>query len=334
MTGAVDVHAHHFPSEYLAVARGLERETDTLPETVARAVHRTVHHPLMAETGRLRDLRERLALMDGAGVATQVLSFSAPHIHHPDPVRRLRLARAWNDGCASACVGYPDRFAFFATLPLPFVPEALDELHRVAELPGFAGIGLPTHPAGCPIDDPRWLPLLAAADALGTSVFLHPDGFCAPGVLDDYYMDWSIGAPFEDTIAAVRLAASGRLAEHPSVRWIVPHLGGTLPFLAARLDRLWLGQRSLMRGEEPPSSAYQRLYFDTANSSVDALAFTAKVFGADRLVFGTDYPYVDGRDLHRPLLELRAAGVAQASDAGARLCRRRDRHHHQGVSHD
>jgi len=156
-------------------------------------------------------LDERLRLMDAAGIELQALSFASLNIWHPDPAWRARLVAAFNDGCATVVEAHPDRFRLLASLPLPHVAEAVAEARRARGLPGFAGYSIPTHIDTVAIDDERFAPVYTVMAESPSLVITHPDGFCAPGALADHGMEWAIGAPFEDTIAAVRLLASGKI---------------------------------------------------------------------------------------------------------------------------
>jgi len=93
----------------------------------------------------------------------------------------------------------------------------------------------------------------------------------------------------------------------PGIRWIVPHLGGLVPMVLDRVDRLWALNKDKVGGDHPPSEGLRRLYYDTANSTEATLRLAVEVLGADRLVFGTDFPYVDRHDLRRPIHDLLAA---------------------------
>ena len=240
---AHDVHAHYYPPEYVAVVREVAAEEGRAGE-VARAF---LQHRIITKVPTfLGDLDDRLRLMDAAGIELQALSFASLNIWHPDPAMRSRLVQAFNDGCAAVVARHPDRFRLLASLPLPHVDEAVAEAHRARTLPGFAGYSIPTHIDTVPIDAEQWQPVYAAMAEQSALVITHPDGFCAPGALADHGMEWAIGAPFEDTIAAVRLLASGLLDEHPALTWVIPHLGGTLPFLLHRLLWRWKLEAELL----------------------------------------------------------------------------------------
>jgi predicted TIM-barrel fold metal-dependent hydrolase len=306
MTGGLDVHAHWFPRRFLAEVAEVRSKFGGSP-----TLDRLGNDERIATTPDYQELSaDRLALMDGAGIATQVLSYSSPHPYHPDEEARARLARVWNDETSLAAAGSAGRFRFFATLPLPFTAAALREVDRARELPGFAGYGVPTHIDGAAIDGDFLAPVFDRINALGAIAFFHPDGFCVPGALTDYAMEWTLGAPFEDTIAALRLIGSKTVANCPDIRFVLPHLGGTLPFLMSRVERHWA--RQSIDGGLSPAAAMRRLYFDTAQTTPAMLSMAAEVFGAAQLVFGTDFPYVNLTDFLAPARDLLTLGPGAA----------------------
>jgi predicted TIM-barrel fold metal-dependent hydrolase len=309
MTQALDVHAHYYPPEYVEVVE-LVAEEDGAHGGVARAF--LEHKIINSIPTFLGSLDERLTLMDQAGIEIQVLSFASLNIWHPAPEMRTKLVRAFNDGCADVVTSVPDRFRFLASLPLPHREEALVEAHRARTLDGFVGYSIPTHINTVAINDSAWDDVYQAMAEHPALVLTHPDGFCAPGALSDFGMEWAIGAPFEDTIAAVRLIASGLVDRHPNLTWVIPHLGGTLPFLLHRLLWRWKLEADLLGLENPQSTALESLLFETANCSAHTLALATEVLPADSIVFGTDFPFVDPTDLTRPATLVRETTHADA----------------------
>lgn len=309
----LDVHAHYYPPEYVAVVREVAAEGGRHGQ-VARAF---LDHPIITRVPMfLGDLAGRIRLMDAAGIDVQVLSFASMNVWHPNPAVRARLVTAFNDGCAAAVARHPDRLQFLASLPLPHVAEAVAETERVRSLPGFAGYCMPTHIDTVPIDDARWSPLYQAMNAEPALVLAHPDGFCAPGALADHGMEWAVGAPFEDTVVVIRLVAGGLLERFPRLTWVVPHLGGTLPFLLHRLLWRWQLEAERMGTPAHDVTSMSRLLFDTANCSTNTLRLAGEVLPSGRIVFGSDFPFVDPDDLDRPVRLLLTAIADGDADAG------------------
>jgi predicted TIM-barrel fold metal-dependent hydrolase len=148
------------------------------------------------------------------------------------------------------------------------------------------------------LDDRALLPLYEALNDRAATVFLHPlmtyDGFGQ----NDYGMNRSVGAMFEDTIGVLRLLLSGICARNSRVKFVVPHLGGTLPFVYGRIRRHLERREEEWRGGTVPAPGddagrgLRRFWFDTAMRHAPALGCACETAGHDRLVFGTDYPYL------------------------------------------
>ncbi len=292
MTAIVDVHAHYYPPAYLDAVRKLV----DLPGQVGDAARFTTSHPFIHRIPHFTgSFDERIALMDQAEIAVQILSFSSPNIWHPDSQVRSDLVRIFNDGCAEITRRYPGRIQFFANLPLPFVPESIKEAERALDSLGALGLGFCTHFANFSLTDECFYPLYQYIDERKSTIFLHPDPELVSGFLEDPAMVWALGAPFEDTTALYQLLNSGLLERFPNIRWIVPHCGGTLPALIGRLDEIWAMNPDPHRALPTSPSAYLRshaLYVDCATPQTSLMAMARDLFGEEHLLFGSDFPYI------------------------------------------
>ena len=103
---------------------------------------------------------------------------------------------------------------------------------------------------------------------------------------------------------------------YPDLKIIVPHLGGFLPFLRYRLDR---GADFMMRGQDLPSVQMRKFWWDTANGEPDALLNTVHVCGADKVVFGSDYPFWNGPAYQHTVDYLESAGLSEPDLAAIRF---------------
>lgn len=281
----VDVHAHYYPRDYV------ER------------IGRPELPPAVSAPLRDQPMNERLALLDRMGIDVQMLSVSQAQPYLPEVKDAVEAARLANDLYSELCDEHSGRFLYFAALPLPHVGEAVAEIARVFDEPCVVGATLGCTIAGRSVDDPAFEPVYAELDRRAAKVLLHPVGQDCLRSDSDYNLAWLVGAPFEDTIAALRLVLSGITDRYPNIRFIIPHLGGALPFVLARLLR--------MTGSAC-GDALKRMYFDTVSGSVPALRCACDVLGADRLLFGTDYPYSDEPEFERRLTFLDEAGIDAA----------------------
>ena len=278
----IDVHAHYFPDEYV--------------NYIARIMGATAADPGRRAPGSHLNLDERFELMNGAGIDMQVLSASALHPYVEDRDAGVTGARMANDLYADVVKRYPSRFAAFGAVPLPHVDAALAEVERCLDTLAFVGITTGCSVAGRPLDEPAFEPFWAELDRRGCVLFLHPMGMGFGGELADYNLDWMIGATFEDSVAAMRLVLSGITTRYPNIRVIVPHLGGTLPFLMGRIGNNTASQRAAagrpaVHFDGTLRENLRRLWYDTVNHEPSALQCACAVFGADRLMLGTDFPY-------------------------------------------
>jgi aminocarboxymuconate-semialdehyde decarboxylase len=303
-TLTVDVHAHFNPPAYMDMARALADDA-----TVSESARLTYEHSLRSTdpmfTGAMED---RLEMMDAAGIQSQVLSFAAPNLWHPDPSTRVALTQAFNDGCLDICRSYPGRFKLFMSVPLPYLDESAAETLRLADDPDVLGICVPSHVNSLTLDDERFATLFETWDERRLTVFVHPDPVTGPHVLHGYGMEWGLGAPFEDTIAAIRVMRSGMNRRYSGITWIIAHLGGTLPFLIDRIE-----QFARVGGPGPiplPRLDLSRVLFDIVTPSARTLRWAREVLGTDRLVFGSDFPYASREDLGFGEQLLREAGFS------------------------
>jgi aminocarboxymuconate-semialdehyde decarboxylase len=239
---------------------------------------------------------ERLHDMDAQRVDVQVLSIHTPFFgYHLDPVQGRALARDVNDEIAAMVRQWPARFAGLATLPVQDVGAAIDELERAVTVLGLKGAELDTVVNGENWDEPRFRPLFKAAEAMHAVLFFHPQpqhNFMMARTTR-YGLFNSLGVVVEDAIVVAILIFGGVLDACPDLKVCVAHGGGPACFAMGRLDRGWQGRAYAEPATVHPPSAYQRrLYYDCVTGSEAALRFLLDQVGADRVVLGSDWPFV------------------------------------------
>ena len=239
---------------------------------------------------------ERLKDMDAQGVDVQVVSIHTPFFgYHLDPAQGRQLAREVNDEIAAMTKQWPARFAGLATLPVQDVKAAIDELERAVTVLGLKGAELDTLVNGENWDEPKFLPLFKAAEAMGAVLFFHPQpqhNFMLQRTTRHGLFN-SLGVIVEDAIVVAILIFGGVLDACPGLRVCIAHGGGPACFAMGRIDRSWHGTPEARRTiPQPPSSYQRRLYYDTVVGSEKALRFLLDEVGADRVVLGSDWPFV------------------------------------------
>ena len=295
MPGLIDVHSHDYPDSYLDACRREDSGFTHYIRDDGRLIVLQDGAVALAAPQPMPPMEHRLAMMDAAGVAVQVLSVSAPNVFRLPADVRIPLTRDLNDEFSDVAGASSGRLKAFASLPLPDVDAALAELDRALALPHVVGIALCTTIDGVPLDDARFTPLWEELSRRGTVVFCHPTVAACTDGLREYALGLALDFLAETTNAIGRLVYSGTLERHAGMQWIFTHLGGTTPFLVPRFDnyfRQFPDCREFI--DRPPSEIMRALWFDTCTMHPPALRCALDTFGPGQLLFGSDYPHVPG----------------------------------------
>jgi aminocarboxymuconate-semialdehyde decarboxylase len=235
--------------------------------------------------------------MAAQGIGHQLITF--PGALGPDvlPIAEAApLVRDVNDELAAVRAAHPARFSALAGLPLADIDSAIDELERACRVLGLRGAILP---ANYFVDTASMLylrPLLAAADALGAHLMVHPghrhDEDLAPRRYDELGMHRASTVDLHNTIAhAMITLIHGYLdTTFPNASFQVVNLGGSFPMLVERLDHVVATRDPAARH---PSSLLGNLLFDSASLGPRSLEMAVAIYGAERIMLGTDYPIFD-----------------------------------------
>ncbi|HEV8585881.1 MAG TPA: amidohydrolase family protein [Methylomirabilota bacterium] len=296
---SIDIHAHLVPqSMWRAVEAGKEwygwrhQPGEGLGTMEATGKRITFNSPKVRFTPE-----ERLADMDAQHVDMQVVSIHTPFFGwHLDPAQGTALAREVNDEIAGMTRRWPKRFAGLATLPMQDVKAAIDELERAVTVLGLKGAELDTAGVnGETWDEEKFRAFFKAAESMGATLFFHPQpqhNFMMQRTTR-YGLFNSLGVIMDDAFCVAILILGGVLDACPNLKACIAHGGGPACYAMGRLDRGWQGMPPERRSIPQPPSAYQRrLYYDTVVGSEKALRFLLDEVGADRVVLGSDWPFV------------------------------------------
>jgi aminocarboxymuconate-semialdehyde decarboxylase len=321
MTVLIDVHSHLYPAWYLERLRqnkgtprvhrlGEVEYLDIFPG--GRPDPMGPGQPI---TDGFTSGAAKLAFMDAAGIDQSVVSVGNPWVDFLSPGEAVFLATELNEYMETVCSDSRGRLYGLGVVPLQCGSEALAELDRIRQLPHLRGLVVPAKPALGPLDHPALLPFWEKVEATNLPVLLHPhwttgwEDFGGHGPL----LPLVFGFPFETSVAAARLVVSGLLRRFPRLDIILAHAGGTLPFLAGRLDQFTAGR------PDGPSvmTDVSRFWCDGLTYHPAALRCAAEVIGRDRVMFGTDHPF--GSPNGQRLIEtLAAAGFDEATEQSVR----------------
>lgn len=301
----IDVHAHFFSLEYLDEVERLASSSSLRDQAWLGILRRKVR-----TTPAMWSVDERLAEMESAGIDMQVLSLSIPNCFFEDRATAKGLAESMNDVLAEIARRHPQQFKALASLPLPHVNDAVDELHRAIDRLGMHGLALGSNINGRPLDSPEFVPLYEEADRMGLTVFIHPMIPLGIESLNEYDLAASAGFLLDTTVAASRLIYSGILERCQNLRVIIPHLGGVFPYIISRIDNAYRTRPECrLNITKPPSHYLKQLYIDAVSFHLPSLRCALETVGASQLLLGSDYPFALG-DMKRAVESVKELGLS------------------------
>lgn len=239
------------------------------------------------------DYDERIKRMDDARVDLAIISLTCPNVYWGGQEISLQAARIVNDDMAAAQRTYPARIRWMASLPWEYPDRAVAELGRAREL-GAVGVMVLANIAGKSLTEPQFAPIWQAIDDLALPVLVHPTA--PPGTpemdIRSYNLIASIGFIFDTSLSIARMMFDGFFVRYPNLKIIASHAGGALPYLVGRLDQCFDNMNACRtKTDIPPSEFLRHIYYDAVTYRQEALELCVAVGGADRVMYGSDYPH-------------------------------------------
>ena len=301
-SGLIDCQSHLFFPEVLDLMR--RRKTEPLVYVQEGTTFLKMGDWLRKVPPPYASMDAKLAAMDAAGIEITMLCTNDPG---PEwfGADGPAVAQLIHDSLAGVIAKHPKRFRGLCTLPLQKEKAAAAELDRCVKKLGFRGILLYTNLAGAWCDEPQFHWLYARAEELGVPILLHPAKPMTTEQVKGYELTSTLGNMFENTIALARLIASGLLDRHPQLKLVCPHLGGTLPYICGRMDhQLAVLKRGPQNLQRKPSEYLRAIYLDIVSPLPEAMRFALDFSGADKLLFSSDHPWVQPKEILDPLRSL------------------------------
>ncbi len=256
----IDVHQHCFPPEY----RKVLEECDI---TVFAMMNAPVPN---------WSLESHLAGMDQQGIATGLLSITGGFLYSKS------LTRKCNEYFAKIISDHPSRLGAFAIVPYLNVDATLKEIEYAIDVLKLDGIGMVTNIQGHYLSDPEFAPIFDEINRRKLVVCLHPND--PPyGALGKVKVSWAlIEFPLETTRTIGYLLHGGTLERCPDIKFIIPHAGGAIPFVAGRYTNFAKNKKYL--------GYLQNQYYDTSGSGNRfALRSLQEFVETSHILFGTDF---------------------------------------------
>ncbi|HYD00431.1 MAG TPA: amidohydrolase family protein [Phycisphaerales bacterium] len=334
---AIDLHTHILPApkRWPRLAERFGYGGFISLEEVAAGSPRGCCQANMVQDGKLFrvidencwDPAARIRECDEHGVGVQVLStVPVMFCYWARASDTVDLARWLNDDLAETCRANPERFVGLGTLPMNDPAAAVKELERCTTELGFAGVQIGSNVNGVELGDPSLFDVFAAAERLGACVFVHPwemigarhrhrESPPAPPEMTERYKKfwgaWLVGMPAETCLALCSVLCCGMLAKLPRLRIGFAHGGGSFAGTIGRIEHGYAARPDLCATECPvsPRSWIERgaVYVDSLVHDAGSLRELIRVFGAERIALGSDYPFPLGEE--RPGATIRSMGL-------------------------
>ncbi|RKI04121.1 amidohydrolase family protein [Corallococcus sp. AB038B] len=305
----VDIHTHLLPPELPRFA-----ERFGYGGFIALDHHAPCRARMMRDDGKFFreiesncwDPKQRVVECDAHGVQVQVLS-TVPVLfsYWAKPQDGLEVARFLNDHLAGAVATAPKRFVGLGTVPLQSTDLAVKELERCVRTLGFAGVQIGSHVNDLNLSDPALFPFFQAASDLGASVFVHPWDMMGEAKMAKYWLPWLVGMPAEVSLAICSLIFGGVMERLPKLRLAFAHGGGAFPGTLGRIQHGFEVRPDLVAVDNPvaPRDYLGRFWVDSLVHDAETLRGIVKLFGADKVALGSDYPFPLGEERPGTLIE-------------------------------
>lgn len=308
----VDIHTHVYPPSYITLLQSrtqIPYVRTFPPSTSLRLVILPSEDTGSTTRGRpvgpdYYDITQKIKFMDTHNISISVISLANPWLDFLSAEEAGQAATAINDEVNEICGRYPGRLFAFGTLPLSASVSIIEaEIERLSGLKYMRGIILGTTGLGKGLDDPALIPIFAALAKANFPIFLHPHYGLPTEVYgnSDYghVLPLALGFPMETTIAITRLILSGlfSLPSCSDLQIILAHSGGTLPFLAGRIESCiehdsHLKEAGKLEGRKTVWEILKKnIYLDAVIYGDVGVKAAVEASGRDRVMFGTDHPF-------------------------------------------
>lgn len=293
---SIDVFCHLMPQKYAEIAMA---ESPNTQHMFLRAL----------KIKSMADMDYRREVMQQFPGYKQIPNIVSPPVESfASPDKSPRLAAIGNDEIKKIVDQNPDLYeGFIAGIPFNNPQASVDEIRRCKDM-GAKGVQIYTHMNGEAIDQEKYWPIYEICEKLDLPILIHPvGGQMTPEFPKEdrskYELWFTIGWPYQTTVAMSRLAFSGIFEDFPDIKIVTHHVGAMIPMLAGRIEnglKMYGGRtvpelkeeltKTKMKGN--PIDTFKKFYADTASfGSTSAIRCGLDFFGKDHLLFASDMPF-------------------------------------------
>lgn len=211
-----------------------------------------------------------------------------------------------NNHLAEVQSNHPKRFVGIGTLPMQDIKLAVEELTRCKHELNLPGVEIATNILGKNLDDESFLPFYEAAENLGMCIFVHPWDMMGQDKMKKYWLPWLVGMPAESSRAICSMIFGGIFDKFPKLRIMFAHGGGCFPHTIGRISHGYHARPDLcnINDVDDPRSYVKKFFIDSLVHDEEAFLYNLKLFGADRIALGSDFPFPLGDLEHGKFIEM------------------------------
>ena len=247
---------------------------------------------------------KRIEECDSFGVNVQVLSTVPVMFNYwAKPNDGAETSQFLNDGIAEIAAKFPKRFIGLGTVPLQDTKLAIAELERCQSI-GLVGVQIGSNVNQKNLGDAEFYDFFAACEELSMAVFVHPWEMMGEREMQKYWLPWLVGMPSETSRAICSLIFSGVLEKLKALRICFAHGGGSFPYTLGRIEHGFEVRADLFPDNSVnPREYLGKFWLDSLVHDELMLKLLVRLFGAEKIALGTDYPFPLGEKVAGSLIE-------------------------------
>mgnify|MGYP001561982238 CR=1 FL=1 len=281
----IDIHGH-YTTEPPAVHLFRDKQLAGLADSARKPASTDLG---ISDEALVKSVEPQLKFQKDRGSDLTIFSPRASGMAHH--VGTEAISRQWttvsNDLIHRICTLLPDNFVGVGQLPqFPGVSpkNCIPELERIVKELGFVGVNLNPDPSGGywtdpPLIDRYWYPLYEKLCELDVPAMIHVSSSCNPNF-------HATGAHYinGDTTAFMQLIQGNLFKDFPTLKFVIPHGGGAVPFHWGRYRGLAQDMKKPLLGEH----LLQNVFFDTCVYHLPGIELLAKVIPVDNILFASE----------------------------------------------